>query len=96
MLLRRGRSEPIAPVEKALRFLEAEGRDPLAPVSGRRGSLGTPEQVRAGIEDLAREYGAEEVLAVNILHDHDARRRSYELVARAFGLPAQATTAAAA
>jgi hypothetical protein len=43
--------------------------------------------VRPAIEDLAREYGAEEVMVVNIVHDHVARRRSYELVAREFTLP---------
>jgi hypothetical protein len=44
--------------------------------------------VRAGIEEVAREYGAEEVMVVTITHDHAARRRSYELIAEAFGLSA--------
>ena len=52
----------------------------------RRVVLGDPATVRRGIEDAAAEYGAEEVLLVNILHDHKARVRSYELVAEAFGL----------
>ena len=30
--------------------------------------------------------GAEEVIVVTITHDHGARRRSYELIAEAFGL----------
>ena len=32
------------------------------------------------------DYEAEEVLIVNILHDHAARRRSYELIAKEFGM----------
>jgi hypothetical protein len=32
------------------------------------------------------EYGAEEVMIVTITHSHEARKRSYELVAEAFGL----------
>jgi hypothetical protein len=42
--------------------------------------------VRAELEQLATEYGAEEALVVTITHDHGARRRSYELLAEAFGL----------
>ena len=56
------------------------------PLPGRRGIIGSPEKVRAELERLAVEYGAEEVIVVTITHDHDARRRSYELLADAFGL----------
>ena len=42
--------------------------------------------VRAELEAVAVEYGAEEVIVVTITHDHQARRRSYELLADAFGL----------
>jgi alkanesulfonate monooxygenase SsuD/methylene tetrahydromethanopterin reductase-like flavin-dependent oxidoreductase (luciferase family) len=48
--------------------------------------VGTPGTARRGIEAVAREYGAEEVLVVTITHDHAARRRSYELIAEEFGL----------
>jgi luciferase family oxidoreductase group 1 len=83
-LLRRGRLIPVPPPEKALRFLEAEGRDPAT--SGRRGVIGSPATVRAGLEVLADSYGAEEAIVVTITHDHAARRRSYELIAQTFGL----------
>ena len=42
--------------------------------------------MRAGIEEVASRYGAEEVIVVTITWDHAARRRSYELIADAFGL----------
>jgi alkanesulfonate monooxygenase SsuD/methylene tetrahydromethanopterin reductase-like flavin-dependent oxidoreductase (luciferase family) len=73
-------------VERAERFLEAEGisADRLPP--GRRIIAGSRDTVRAAIDRLAAEYGAEEVLIVNIMHDHAARRRSYELIAGVFGL----------
>jgi alkanesulfonate monooxygenase SsuD/methylene tetrahydromethanopterin reductase-like flavin-dependent oxidoreductase (luciferase family) len=48
--------------------------------------LGSPETVRAGLEELVSAYGAEEAIVVGITHDHAARRRSYELIAEAFGL----------
>ena len=40
---------------------------------------GDARGVRAGLEAVAEEYGAEEVIVVTITHDHAARRRSYEL-----------------
>jgi luciferase family oxidoreductase group 1 len=83
-LLRRGQLIAVPPVEKALAFFEQPGESMAA--SGRRVVVGTPETVRAGLEAVAEEYGAGEVLLVTITHDHDARRRSYELIAEAFGL----------
>ena len=63
---------------------------------GRRGIIGAPEKVRAQLEQLADEYGAKEVIVVTITHDHEVRRRSYELIADAFALPGREVTAAAA
>ena len=83
-LLRQGRLIEIPPVEKALRYLET--RSPGK--SDRRAVIGSPEQVRAGLEAVAAEYGADELLVLTITHDHAARRRSYELIAEAFGLAA--------
>jgi alkanesulfonate monooxygenase SsuD/methylene tetrahydromethanopterin reductase-like flavin-dependent oxidoreductase (luciferase family) len=58
--------------------------------------VGSPETVRAGLEEVATEYGAGEILVVTITHDHGARRRSYELIAEAFELAARAELAGAA
>jgi luciferase family oxidoreductase group 1 len=85
-LLFRGRSIPVPPVEKAQRFLEEEHLLPDQVPAGRRIITGTPCRVREAIEAVAREYEADEVLIVNIMHDHAARRRSYELIAKEFGL----------
>jgi hypothetical protein len=46
--------------------------------------------VRAGVEDVVAAYGADEAMIVTITYDHEARRRSYELVAGAFAGPAPA------
>jgi luciferase family oxidoreductase group 1 len=81
-MLRQGRPIPVPPPEKALRFL-ASGD---IPASGRRRIVGSPDTVRAGIEEVAAAYAADEVIVVTITHDHGARRRSYELIADAFGL----------
>jgi luciferase family oxidoreductase group 1 len=94
-LLRRGTLVPVPPVEEALRFLEAEGKSAQASSAGRRAITGSPETVRAELETLAREYGADEAIAVTITHDHRARRRSYELLAAALALPRPARPLAA-
>lgn len=86
-LMQRGQLIPVPPPEKAMKFLAddvlAAHRLPMR----RRLIVGTPPRIRAGIEALAREYRADEVLLVNILYDHAARRRSYELIADEFALP---------
>jgi luciferase family oxidoreductase group 1 len=84
-MLRRGRLIPVPPVEKAQRFLAEEERLGR-PMPERRSILGTGETVRDELIELAREYGAEEVIVVTITHEHEPRRRSYELLADAFGL----------
>jgi len=80
----RGTPIPVPGVERALRFLE-ETEEP-ATLLPRRLVLGSPASVRAGLEAVAGEYGAGEVIVVTVIHSHAARRRSYELLAEAFGL----------
>lgn len=87
-LLHRGQLIKVPTVERATEFLKEQGGLlALQPVN-RRILAGSPRTVRAGIEAVAREYGAEEVLIVNIMHDHAARGRSYEMIASEFQLAA--------
>jgi alkanesulfonate monooxygenase SsuD/methylene tetrahydromethanopterin reductase-like flavin-dependent oxidoreductase (luciferase family) len=85
-MLNQGRLIPVPPVEKALRFLASPSTPAASRGRRRRAIIGDPDYVRAELEAVAREYGAEEVIVVTITHDHGARRRSYELIADAFGL----------
>jgi luciferase family oxidoreductase group 1 len=97
-MLRRGRLIAVPDPDTAQRFLNSEGE---TVAMRRRSILGTPAKVREGIEAVARDYGAQEVIVITITFDHAARRRSYELLAAEFGLqaaappPAQAGMAAA-
>jgi luciferase family oxidoreductase group 1 len=50
--------------------------------------VGTPDKVHAGLAALTAATGADELMAVTSLYDHDARKRSYTLLAEAFGLKA--------
>jgi luciferase family oxidoreductase group 1 len=81
-LLRMGRQIPIPPPDKALAYLATRERS--ADPHRRRAAVGTPEQVREGLEAVAAEYGADEVMVLTITYEHEARRRSYELLAEVF------------
>jgi luciferase family oxidoreductase group 1 len=91
-MLRQNRPIPVPPPERALRYLAQHGD---SGAGSRRRIAGSPQTVRAGIEAVAAEYGADEVIVVTITHDHAARRRSYELIAEAFGLSAPTAARAA-
>jgi luciferase family oxidoreductase group 1 len=84
--LHQGRLIPVPSPQKARQFAENSGGALELLTASRRFITGDPSRVRAQIEAVAQEYGASEVLVVNILHDHSARRRSYELLAEEFGL----------
>jgi len=86
VMLYRGRLIPVPSPETALAFLAKEGVAPETLPVGRRLIVGTPPTVRAMLEEVAADYRAEEVFVVNIMHEHAARKRSYELIAQAFEL----------
>ena len=85
-LLRRGQLVAVPPPEEAARFLAADERSGSGPRSERRAVLGSPQSVRAQLEEVLASYGAEEAIVVTITYSHAARVRSYELLAEAFAL----------
>lgn len=48
---------------------------------------GTADEVRAGLDDLHKRTGADELMITGNAHSGDVRLRSYELIADAYGLP---------
>jgi luciferase family oxidoreductase group 1 len=80
----RGQLIPVPPVEKALDFLKHEGLPMEMLPAGRRIIAGSPAKVKTALEMLAERYQAEEIFVVNIMFDHEARRRSYELIRAAW------------
>jgi luciferase family oxidoreductase group 1 len=86
--VRRARGEylPLASPEEAAAY-------PYSPVDrerikARRQRLfvGAPATVRERLEPLIAATKADELMITTMIHDHAARRRSYELLAEAFGL----------
>jgi luciferase family oxidoreductase group 1 len=82
----RGVFPPLPSVEEAEAYpyteadrAQIERRRPVAMV-------GTPQQVRARLEALAAEAVVQEVAVLTPVHDPEARRRSYRLLAEEFGL----------
>jgi luciferase family oxidoreductase group 1 len=59
----------------------------------RRTVAGAPEQVRDRLLAFAAAHQVDELVIVTITHDPKARRRSYELLAEVFELPARPSTA---
>ncbi|HEY3332606.1 MAG TPA: LLM class flavin-dependent oxidoreductase [Capsulimonadaceae bacterium] len=85
-LLRQGQLVKVPSVETATQYLADNPEPADSPTRNRRTILGTPATIRAKVEALAEEYGADEVLMLAILHDPAAKLRSYELIADAFGM----------
>jgi len=86
-LLRRGQLIAVPPPHEAQRFLAGEERARTGRSAARRRAIvGEPQSVRAQLEQVLADYGAQEAIVVCITYEHDARRRSYELLASAFEL----------
>ena len=85
-LLHRGELLPVPPIETALAWFASEGLSPRTIPSGRRAIIGSPATVMAGLRAVEEEYEADELMIVTITFDHEARKRSYELIAEASGM----------
>lgn len=72
--------------EVALHLIEHRPETLQVFAQRRRAIIGDPAFVRAGIEEVVDEYGADEVAVVTITYDREARKQSYRLLADAFGI----------
>ena len=73
-----GKSISVPPPEVALAWL-ADRPDVAKAFANRRVVAGSPATVRAGLEQVIKEYAPDELMLVNILHGHEDRKRSYTL-----------------
>jgi luciferase family oxidoreductase group 1 len=93
--LRTGNPGPLPSPEEAMAHdwsaIELQVEQGMAP----KMTAGTPAQVRDDLERRAREADADEIMLVTPIHDTLERRRSYELVAEAFGVSGPAVASAA-
>jgi luciferase family oxidoreductase group 1 len=86
--LRRSRGEygPLVSPEQAQADTYSPAEEAARRANRRRLFVGSPERVRDRLTALAESVGADEIMVMTAVFDHGARRRSYELLAEAFGL----------
>jgi len=82
--LRSGRPMKIPTPEEALRYPYSEQEAAVARSYRQMQIIGTPASVRERLDALAQRTQADEIMITTVTHDHDARIRSYQLLARAF------------
>lgn len=78
--------EALPSVEDAKQYPYSDiERDFLNNTKGRM-FVGSPVTIRAQLEELATLAGVEEIMITSLIHNHEDRKRSYELLAREFGI----------
>src|SRR5690606_21342757 len=88
--LQRGEFAPIPSPEEALAYAYSPQERAIAARYRALQVVGAPGAVRARIGAMAAEAGADEVMVTSNIHGHEARLRSYELLAEAFAQVASA------
>ena len=82
--IRRGEFKPLPSPEEALAYPYSRAEREAVREYRSRTVIGGPATVQAQIEQLVKDSGADEVMAVCNIHDHGARLGSYTLLAGAF------------
>ncbi len=67
--MQRGMLLPFPPPEEALAYPYTDVERQVVEYHRRRQIVGTPDQVKAGLEALAASYGVDEVVVLTITHD---------------------------
>ena len=90
--LRTGNPGPLPSPEEAMAHDWSPAELQVEQSMASKMTAGTPDEVRDDLERRAREADADEVMLVTPIHDVAERRRSYELVAQAFGVSGPGVT----
>jgi luciferase family oxidoreductase group 1 len=84
--LRQGRPGPIPTPEEAADYPYSPAESDFVESWMANVVLGEPGQVAEGLEALRGRTGADELMITSHIHGHEARLRSYELIAQGYGL----------
>ena len=84
--LYRGELKPVPTVAEAESYPYTDREQAIVRRNRARTVAGAPDQLRERLEALAGAYGVAELVVLTICETYAARRRSYELLAEAFGL----------
>ena len=85
MRMRQGRPAPLPTPEEAAAHVFGEREQDRVRRYLRAQVVGDPAAVCAQLRELVEECAADEIMVMTAIHDHGERRRSYELLARAWG-----------
>jgi luciferase family oxidoreductase group 1 len=86
--LRQGRPAPLPTPEEAAEYSFTPFERELLKTWTAPLIVGDPDEVRRGLEELAARTSVDELMVTTMVHGHDDRLRSYELVAEACDLAA--------
>ncbi len=90
----RGRFVPLPSPEEAAAYPFTAAEIARNAVTRERSAYGTPDVVRERLQTIGASHGVDEIAMVTALHDPVARRRSFVLLAEAFGLSERVRLAA--
>ncbi|MFA6268052.1 MAG: LLM class flavin-dependent oxidoreductase [Pseudolabrys sp.] len=83
----KGEFQPLSSPEDALAYDYSPGERARIAQNRTKLSVGSPATVKAKLEPLIAATKADEVMATTMIYDHEARKHSYELLAKAFARP---------
>ncbi|HVY06251.1 MAG TPA: LLM class flavin-dependent oxidoreductase [Burkholderiales bacterium] len=86
LLMAVGQESQIATVAEAQAYPYTDRDRAIIERERERAIIGTPDRVKARVEDLAAAYEADELMLITITGDYASRQRSYELLAAEFRL----------
>jgi len=89
--MRKGELGPFPSPEQAEAYPYTAPEKQFIEANRERSISGDPDQVKQTLEAMAKRYGVDEIIIVTICHDFEARKRSYVLLADAFGLANEPT-----
>lgn len=82
----RGNIAPIPSLEEANAYPYTEMDRAQILMNRERLFVGSPETLHTQLSHLAQAAGTREIMVTTLVHDHEKRKRSYELLAQAFAL----------
>jgi luciferase family oxidoreductase group 1 len=86
----RGQYLPLPSVEEALAYPYTDAERASIARNRSRLFVGSPATVMQKLQPMISASQADELMIITAVYDHDARRKSYSLLADAFGLGKQA------
>lgn len=83
---RGGFHDPLPSVEEATNYPYTDFEKDFLEGSRGRTFIGSPQTVGTQLRELAEQSAVDEIMVTSLIHDHTARKRSYELLAQEFGI----------